>query len=103
MAMPQVPVFDVELKNWHPSLKPMGSFMSQLEVQEAKYGLITRALKQQSLRERLCLDPELLVYARARHLFCASYWAFVAGEDKRAFSRDLLPLTWPIRDLLSAP
>ena len=97
MILPGVPVFSVELQNMHPSTTNRNASID-LERQESSFAQMFKlaaakgkfaAAKGKSGRDKHGLDPEgrlliehdpdLIIYARIRQLFCANYWTHVAA------------------------
>jgi len=74
MVMPKVPVFSVELQNMHPSTKRDAS--TDLMRQENSFARMDLSTRYRNMLEH---DPDHIIYARIRQIFCLNYWTHVAA------------------------
>ena len=84
MLMPEIPVYKEELKNMHTSFRGRPS-RANLRFQEESFANMREAnfgSKGPWLRDRFDFDPDLLIYAKVRQLFCANYYKYVLSEEQ---------------------
>jgi hypothetical protein len=89
MLMPSVPVLSSELQNIHPSTIPSTSRgpAEDLKRQEMSFLRIMGRMGDHD-RDLLKNDPDLVLYARTRQLFCANFQIHLA--EPRCASADFL-------------